>query len=83
LSSIDFDPEFHALVSDEEKEKNHFKKLLAIPTSDSSLSPMCFTSEESLKIEQLLTIDREAMIAFGDTLRERNRVNTLISILAI
>jgi hypothetical protein len=35
---------------------------------------MCLTTEETLKIEELLRHDRESMIAFGDTLQERNRV---------
>jgi hypothetical protein len=67
-------PELLSHISDEEKERLHQKKLLAIPTTDSGLSPICFTSEESLRIEELLRLDRESMIAFGDTLRERNRV---------
>ena len=73
--NLDSDSEFFALVSDEEKERLHHKNLLAIASPDSSLPSIRFTSEESLKIEQLLRLDRESMIAFGDTLRERNRVN--------
>jgi hypothetical protein len=71
---IESESEFQSLISEEEKETIHEKTLLAIPNPSSGLSPICFTSEESLRIDELLRIDRESMIAFGDTLRERNRV---------
>ncbi len=76
-SPTDFEAEFKALVSDEDKEKKHFERLLRIPNPASGIAPICFTSEESLRIDELLRIDRESMIAFGDTLRERNRVSIL------
>ena len=71
----DSDSEFLALVSDEERERLHQKNLFAIASPDSGLPSIRFTSEESLRVEELLRLDRESMIAFGDTLRERNRVN--------
>ena len=77
----DFESEFQALVSEEDKEKKHCKRLFTIPNPASGISPICFTSEESLRIDELLRIDRESMIAFGDTLRERNRViNPLVPV---
>jgi len=74
----DFESEFQALVSEEDKEKKHSKRLFTIPNPASGISPICFTSEESLRIDELLRIDRESMIAFGDTLREKNRVSRII-----
>ena len=75
-STDDFESEFLALVSEEDKEKKHSKRLFEIPNPASGLAPICFTSEESLRIDELIRIDRESMIAFGDTLREKNRVNS-------
>ena len=68
--------EFGALISDSEKEKRHLKSLNEIPVRN-FCPAISFTSEECAKVDQLLRIDRESMIAFGDTLRERNRVTYL------
>ena len=73
-NDVDSDSEFLASIPESEKERLHLKTLLDIPNPNSGLPPISFTSEESLRVEELLRIDRQAKIAFGDTLRERNRV---------